>query len=158
MGVGPFYVNDQPIDDYIYRGRRVDLTLRIGVSYWRGVQLELIQPVSPGNTFYSRALKRAPDKLNHYATRVPDIAAAVRNQKLEKFVVHTGGTTGLKFAYLEDYLPDGTTLELMQVQESTLPAFAAMEAICRTWDGERPVRTMAEFMTDMGAQRKPAVQ
>jgi len=158
MGVGPFYVADQPIDNYIYRGKPVDLKLRIGVSYWRGMQLELIQPVSRGTSFYSRALKRAPDKLNHYATLVQDIGTVVRNQNLDKFVVHTGGTPGLKFAYLENYLPDGTTLELMQVQESVLPAFAAMEAICRTWDGARPLRTMAELATDIGALKKPATQ
>jgi hypothetical protein len=158
MGVGPFYVNDQPIDDYVFRGKRVDLKLRIAVSYWRGVQLELIQPISPGDTFYSRALKRTPGKLNHYATRVTDVAAVVKSRNLEKYLVHTGATPGLKFAYMEDYLPDGTTLELMQIQDSTLSAFAAMEAICRTWDGTRPVRTMTEFMADIGVLRKAAAR
>lgn len=151
VGIGPFYVMENPIDEYVYRGKRTDLTLRIAVSYWRDMQIELIQPVSSAPSFYSESLRTSPDKLNHYAVLVPDMDVAVANLQAERYVVHRGVTPTLSFTYLEHYLPDGTTLELMQTPQQMLQAFEGIKAICRTWDGSRPLRTLADLTSDLAA-------
>ena len=157
VGVGPFYQFDQPIDDYVFRGKPVNLRIKTAVSYWHDIQIELIQQVSPEESLYTEALRTAPNKLNHYATLVPDIDAGVTALDAEKYVVHRGGTAGgLKFVYLEKYLPDGSHLELMQVPAANLVAFDGMKAVCQAWDGTKPLRTMAELMTDLGALSKSA--
>ncbi len=153
MGVGPFYVIEQRVKDYRYRGKPMDLELRIAVSYWGPLQIELIQPLSGEDSFYHRALKVAPDRLNHVAVLVSDIDATVKTLNAEKYVVQTGGSHALKFAYLENYLPDGSTFELMQMEDFALPSLAGMAAVCRAWDGTRLLRPMADFMADLTALR-----
>jgi hypothetical protein len=59
--------------------------------------------------------------------------------------------TGLKFVYLEEYLPGGLHLELIEAQESTLAAFAGMEKLARNWDGRDPVRPMSRIQDDLVA-------
>jgi Glyoxalase/Bleomycin resistance protein/Dioxygenase superfamily len=159
MGVGPFYMFEAPIQNYIYRGKPTPLTLRTGVSYWQGMQIELIQQTSSAPTFYTEALRKAPERLNHFAVMVPDIDAAIASLDAAKYVVHSGGTDGgLTFKYLENYLPDGTTLEFMSAPQNNLMAFEGMKAVSRAWDGTKPLRTMTDLMSDLGALAKGAQQ
>jgi hypothetical protein len=151
VGVGPFYLIDQVVDDYVYRGRPMDLRLRVGVSYWGDTQIELIELVDGGDSLYAEAVSDAPGKLNHYAVMVPDIDAEVRDHDLARRVLHTGGTPGLRFLYLENYLPDGSHLELMQASPSILQAFEGMKGATRAWDGDRPVRSLDDLAEDLGA-------
>lgn len=156
VDVGPFYILDSiAFDDYRYRGVRTELELCLGFAYWGSVQVELIQPLNTADTLYTRALKTAPGKLNHCATIVENIDELLNAHQLHDRVVHDGKMpTGVKFAYLEDYLPGGLHLELTQVQESSLQAFAGMQAIAKSWDGKRPLRAMSELGADLAALSK----
>jgi hypothetical protein len=80
--------------------------------------------------------------------------STARARNPQQCVVHTGDTPGLKFACLENYLADGTALEPMQLQPSTLPAFSATEASCLTGDGARSLWTLAKLTTDLAALGK----
>lgn len=158
IGIGPFYIFDQPIDNYVFRGKPTKLSMRTAVTYWQGLQMELIQQTSSDETFYSESLRKAPGKLNHVGVTVTDIDAAVASLDAAKYVVHCGGTTGgLTFAYLENYLPDGLTLELMAAPPENFPAFEGMKAIAQSWDGStKPLRTMQDLIADLGALAKSA--
>jgi hypothetical protein len=57
--------------------------------------------------------------------------------------------SGLKFVYLEEFLPGGLHLELMEPQENTLMAFAGMEKVSHHWDGRDPVRPMGAIAQDL---------
>jgi hypothetical protein len=154
-GVGPFYLVEQPVDDYVFRGNHQNLTLRIAVSYWNDLQIELIQPIKGEETFYSEALRNEPEKLNHYAVLVPDIDAMVRNFQLERFVVQQGIIPSVRFLYIEKYLPDQSVLEFMQVDQRALQGFEAIKAICRSWDGVKPIRAHDDLSHDIAALQKP---
>lgn len=159
LGIGPFYLVEQTLDEYSYRQRPVkDVKLRIAVSYWRDLQIELLQPLCSNKTFYSESLKAAPEKLNHYAVLVPDIEAAVREHQLEKHLVHKGRLGGIHFTYLGNYTPDGVALELMQVDAKTQEVLGALHALCRMWDRTRPVRLEADLMVDLGALSSKAAK
>lgn len=155
VGAGPFYVLDHiAMDQYYFRGVRTDVELRLAFGYWGSLQIELIQPLGHSDTLYSRALRSTAGQLNHCATVVADIDGLLARRQLQNRVVQAGKMpTGLKFVYLEEYLPGGQHLELIEAQESTVMAFAAMEAASRRWDGKTPVRPMAQLQQDLAATR-----
>jgi Glyoxalase/Bleomycin resistance protein/Dioxygenase superfamily len=155
VGAGPFYVLDRiAMDQYYYRGVHTPVEMRLAFGYWGSIQVELIQPLSDTDTLYSRALRDTAGQLNHCATVVKNIDALLAANKLQSRVIQAGTMpTGLKFVYLEEYLPGGQHLELIEAQEGTLMAFAGMQAASRTWDGRNPLRPMAQLQQDLAASR-----
>lgn len=155
VGAGPFYVMDRiEMDQYYYRGVRTDVAMRLAFGYWGSIQIELIQPLSDTDTLYSRALRSSAGKLNHCATVVSDIDTLLARRQLQNRVIQSGAMpTGLKFVYLEEHLPGGLHLELIEAQESTLLAFAGMEKVSRQWDGKDPVRPVTRLQSDLAALR-----
>jgi methylmalonyl-CoA/ethylmalonyl-CoA epimerase len=155
VGAGPFYLIDSMVfDQYYYRGIRTDLEMRIALGYWNNMQIELIQPLSDTDTLYNRALRSSPGRLNHCATVVGDVDALLERHQLQERVIHSGKMpTGVKFVYLEEYLPGSLHLELIEAQQDTLMAFAGMEKASLQWDGEGPVRPIARLQDDLAALR-----
>ena len=156
VGAGPFYVIDRmPMDQYYYRGVRTDMELRLAFGYWAGLQIELIEPLGSADTLYSRALRDAPGKLNHCATVVADIDLLLAQRCLEDRVIQSGKmASGLKFVYLDEYLPGGLHLELIEATESMLGGFTGMQAASRHWDGQDPVRPIARLQEDLARLRQ----
>ena len=155
LSAGPFYLLDNMIfDQYYFRGIRTDLEMCLAFGYWNNMQIELIKPINDADTLYSRALRSSPGKLNHCATVVPDVDALLTRRQLQDRVIQSGKMpTGLKFVYLEEYLPGGLHLELIEAQQDTLMAFAGMEPASRHWDGNEPVRPIARLQEDLAALR-----
>jgi hypothetical protein len=153
LGVGPFYVLDRVgMDQYYFRGRRVDVELCLGFGYWHGMQIELIQPLDEADTLYRRALHSSAGRLNHVASIVSDLDGLLASRGLQERVIQRGDmASGLKFVYLEEFVPGGLHLELVQAQESTLMAFAGMEKAARHWDGRNAVRPMSALGEDLAA-------
>ena len=153
VGAGPFYLLDSMVfDQYYFRGKRMALEMRLAFGYWNHMQIELITPLNDADTLYSRALRKSPGKLNHCATVVADVDALLARHRLQDRVIQSGKMpTGLKFVYLEEYLPGGLHLELIEAQEATLMAFAGMEKASRHWDGEEPVRAITRLQDDLAA-------
>jgi hypothetical protein len=153
VGAGPFYILDRiRMEEYYYRGVRTPVELRLAFGYWGGIQIELIQPLDEADTLYSRALKSAPGKLNHCATVVSDIDGLLAAGDLKSRVIQSGSMpTGLKFVYLEEYLPDGLHLEFIQPVGAALQAFEGMEAIARNWDGVGPLRPVSALAQDLAS-------
>src|SRR5882757_271025 len=151
VGVGPFYVLDRILmEQYFFRGVRMDVELRLSFGYWNGIQIELIQQLNDSDSLYRRAQRSSAGKLNHFATLVSDLDALLTSRQLHKRVIQNGSQpSGLKFAYLEEFLPGGLHLELMEPQENTLMAFAAMEKIALHWDGRHPVRPISDVAQDL---------
>lgn len=154
-GAGPFYVMDHQLDSYVYRGVPTPLRLRIAFGYWADMQIELIQPLDAADSLYSRALETDAGKLNHYACLVDDLDGLLARRGLQDRVLQSGQMpTGLKFVYLEAFIPGGLHLELIQPPASTLAAFQGMEALARRWDGRDPVRSGAALAEDLAALAK----
>jgi Glyoxalase/Bleomycin resistance protein/Dioxygenase superfamily len=151
VGVGPFYVLDRiAMDEYYYRGKRTDVEVCLGFGYWGSVQVELIQPLGDTDTLYSRALQSSAGALNHCATVVSDIDKLLKSRNLENRIIQSGSmATGVKFVYLDSYLPGGQHLELIQATPETQAAFAGMEALGRQWDGRNPVRSASDMAEDL---------
>ncbi len=155
-GAGPFYTLDQlEMDQYYYRGERTDLTMSLAFGYWGDIQVELIHPLNEADTLYTRALKDAPGKLNHLATVVSDLDALLSRHQLNDRVIQSGKMpTGLQFVYLEEHVPGGLHLELIEAQDSTLQAFEGMKQIAAQWDGSHPLRPMSAVGDDLAALKR----
>jgi methylmalonyl-CoA/ethylmalonyl-CoA epimerase len=155
VGAGPFYLLDHiAMDQYYFRGVRTTAELRLAFGYWGDQQIELIQPVGNADTLYSRAVQVSAGKLNHVATVVSDIDSLLEGRKLQDRVIQSGKMpTGLKFVYLEEYIPGGLHLELIEAQESTLMAFKGMQAASARWDGKNPVRPMSQLQQDLAGAK-----
>jgi Glyoxalase/Bleomycin resistance protein/Dioxygenase superfamily len=153
LGAGPFYMLEGlPMDDYYYKGVKRKIELCLAFGYWGSMQIELITQVDQVESLYSDALKTAEGKLNHVATIVDDLDAVVAADGLSEQIIHHGSMpTGQKFAYLNQYLPGGLHLELIESQESSLQAFAGMQAVASGWDGLRPIRSMNTLGDDIAA-------
>ena len=153
VGAGPFYVLDQQsFDNYNYRGTPTALELSMAFGYWGEMQVELITPLNDTDNLYTAALKAAPGRLNHYATVVSDLDGLLARYNLEERVIHSGAMpSGLQFVYLEEYMPGGLHLELIEPPAGGMDAFEGMKAYARTWDGKNPVRPMAELGADLAA-------
>ncbi len=152
-GVGPFYTLDRNrMEDYYYRGVRMPVEMRLAFGYWHGVQIELIQPLGEADSLYRRAVQTSAGKLNHLATVVSDLEGLLTRHALQDQVIQRGSmSSGVNFVYLEEYVPGGLHLELIEAPESTLAAFAGMEKSARHWDGRDPLRPITQLGTDLAA-------
>lgn len=153
VGAGPFYLLDSvTLDHYQFRGTESKLELALGFGYWNEMQIELIHPLSKEDSLYTHALRDAPGQLNHMATLVTDLEAALDENKLRDKVVQAGGMPDdQRFVYLERYLPGGFHLELLQAPQSTLGFFDMMQTVARHWQGGKPVRSVQSLMDDYNA-------
>jgi Glyoxalase/Bleomycin resistance protein/Dioxygenase superfamily len=153
VGAGPFYVLDRNrMDNYYYRGVRMEVETRLAFGYWHGVQVELIQPLDNADSLYNRALRSCAGQLNHMAVIVSDLNGLLARHKLEQRVIQRGDmASGVKFVYLEEYLPGGHHLELIDAPQSTLMAFAGMQKVARQWDGRNAIRPMSQVGKDLAA-------
>ena len=151
VGVGPFYILERnAMDQYHYRGQRIDIELKLAFAYCGGIQIELIQQLNEADTLYSRATRNSAGKLNHFASVVSDLDGLLARRKLENRVIQSGKMpSGVKFVYLEEFAPGGQHLELIQPSENALMGFAGMEAVARHWDGKSPLRPMSALGNDL---------
>jgi hypothetical protein len=156
VGVGPFYILERNVmEDYYYRGQRMTIELKLGFAYWGSVQVELIQQINDAPSFYRDAARTGLDGINHLACIVSGVDSILERRRLKDRVVQSGRmNTGVSFVYLETYAPGGLHLELIDAPAETLMAFAGMEAVSRSWDGSRPLRSMEAFGEDMMALKK----
>lgn len=156
VGAGPFYVMDHlAMENYYYRGKHTPIEMRMAFGYWGPMQIELIQPLGSATSLYSDALKTGADKLNHCATFINgSLDELLDTHDLRKCIIHEGHMpTGLKFAYLDSYLPDGSHLELIQATEEARMGFQGMQAIHAQWDKQtRPIRPIADLGKDLGSR------
>jgi hypothetical protein len=154
VGVGPFYLVDITLEEYIYRGKSGECDLRLALSHWGDMQIELIEPVGAAVTLYSDVLPSEDGKLNHYGILVEDIDKAIDDTNMRDLVLQSGCSNGTKFVYLEKYVPGGYHLELIQLAESSKQAMSAMITACGRWDGSRPLRSMSELAEDIANLRQ----
>lgn len=152
VGAGPFYVNEVTLEGYLYRGRPASCPLRIAVGYWGDIQVELIEPASDDDNLYNRALPEENGRLNHCATHVPDLATVLDGCNLHDRVLQSGHVaSGAKFVYLDNYLPGGLHLELIQFPQGGDALFPLMAEAARQWDGSNPIRPGSAIMEDLAA-------
>jgi methylmalonyl-CoA/ethylmalonyl-CoA epimerase len=137
FGIGPwhFYLYEKPfVANMTRNGNAADYSMRVALSYFGPMRIELIQPLA-GDTVYGDFVKKHGYGIQHLGVLVDDMSAAIREAE-EAGIAMTQDGSGFgpdgdgHYAYLDTEDSIATTIELIQrpkgrkVPEKIYPADA----------------------------------
>ena len=148
MGVGPFWGFKNVALKSHLQNQTSDVLMHVGLAYQTGVQIELIQQVnpeeapSPYSEFYQTD---APQVFQQFGYHSHDIEAD-REKALAMGLQELGyveSQTQSKYYYFDHPTFAGMVIELMEVDQMTIDAFAMCANEAETWDGSDPYRLIS---------------
>ncbi len=121
FGIGPwhFYTYGKPLVPHMTRhGKPADYTMRIALSYFGDMRVELIEQVA-GDTVYEEFIERHGYGIQHLGVLVEDVHEAIAQAEAAGLrMVQDGAGFGPDgdghYAYLDTEDAIGTTIELIQ--------------------------------------------
>ena len=121
FGIGPWhiYTYAQPlVNQMTYHGKPADYAMKIGLSYFGPMRIELIQPLS-GESIYADFIKEHGYGVHHFGLLVDDMPSALDlAQEAGYEMIMDGSGFGLDgdghYAYLDTEEKLGVTLELIE--------------------------------------------
>jgi hypothetical protein len=124
-GIGPFFIADGRPVYWREQGQNRDRTLKLGLAYHQGIQVELLEP-GTGSDFYTNSLDpNGKPVVHHLGFLVNDVDASADKLKAAgrdlcvRGQLKAIGLTG-DFAYM-DKSDDGLFLELIRVKLFGIP-------------------------------------
>lgn len=124
FGIEPWqiYTYGKPlVKQMTYRGKPGEYTMRIGLSYFGPMRIELIQPLS-GDSIYQEFIEKHGYGVHHFGLLVDDMGASLELAKKAGYpMIMDGFGFGLDgdghYAYLDTEDALGVTLELISRPE-----------------------------------------
>lgn len=121
FGIGPWHVYTyaQPlVREMTYHGEQANYSMRIGLSYFGPMRIELIQPLS-GDSVYADFIREHGYGVHHFGLIVDDMQAALQKTNAAGVeMLMDGSGFGLDgdghYTYLDTEKDLGVTLELIQ--------------------------------------------
>lgn len=113
-GIGPFRIFNLDIPEATLHGKTVPMQIRVALSRFGPVQLELVE-LPEGESIYHEFLETRGEGLHHLGFFVADIEKEIA--KLERMgigVLQGGKVPGMSFAYMDTEGPGGFIIELLQ--------------------------------------------
>lgn len=146
LGVGPFYVTERvPYAEIHYRGRAIELEMRVAIAYHGAMQIEVIEQTGGDASMFTDFLEARGDGLQHVCAVTDDLAALTARFADRGIGILQGGRTmaGIPFAYF-DTDPDqsGRVLEVVQPTPGLTRFFNKLELAARDWDGQDAIRSL----------------
>lgn len=128
FGIGPwhFYTYGKPLVPRMTRkGEPADYTMRVALSYFGPMRIELIEQVE-GDTVYSEFIEKHGYGIQHLGVLVDDMQAAIKEAEEAGYkMVMDGAGFGPDddghYAYLDTEEELGTTIELIQRPKGRKP-------------------------------------
>ena len=114
---GPFTVFEYTMEDCTYRGKRVDLALKMAVNNEGPLEIELIQPTQ-GESPWTEQLANHGEGLHHVRFRVDDVESKLEELSGKGFetLLYKRLRPELAFAYLQTPPSfGGHVIELLQM-------------------------------------------
>lgn len=151
-GVGPFFfVKDQPLHDFRYRGEHSPLSMSVALAHSGGVQIELIQLNNDAPSAFRDFLEAGQEGLQHVAFWTTDFDADLRRAHERGLEVLQSGRSGSgapdeRFVYFTAEAHPGTVIELSETSGRKGALFRAVEEAARDWDGTDPIRDMTTLL------------
>lgn len=152
LGVGPFfYIEDQPLNDFVYRGVPSGPRFSVALAHSGGVQVELIQQHNEEPSAFLDFRYHGEEGLQHVAFWTEDFDRDLRRAHEQGLEVLQSGRSGSggpneRFAYFTSPDPRCTVVELSETLGRKAALFRAVEDAARDWDGADPVRDMAALL------------
>lgn len=118
-GLGPFRVVEVDIKDFIYKGKRSDCRLKVGVMAGPPISIEMIQ-VLKGETPHSDFIKEKGEGVHHLGFHVDDLEGVLAEFAKEGInpVFRGGVPDKSEFAYLDTDKLVGLTIEVSQLSKN----------------------------------------
>ena len=128
FGIGPWhiYTYEQPlVSKMTYHGEPADYSMRIGLSYFGPMRIELIQPLA-GESVYADFIAKHGYGLHHFGLLVEDMDAALSEARTAGYEMTMDGSGfGLDgdghYAYLDTEDRLGVILELISRPARRVP-------------------------------------
>jgi catechol 2,3-dioxygenase-like lactoylglutathione lyase family enzyme len=152
LGVGPFfYIEDQPLNDFVYRGVPSRPRFSVALAHSGGVQIELIQQRDDEPSAFRDFLADGEEGLQHVAFWTEEFdrdQRLARDRGLEPLQSGRSGSGGPneRFAYFTAPDARGPVVELSETLGRKAVLFRSVEAAALDWDGREPVRDMRTLL------------
>lgn len=145
LGVGPWFVREASPQNIMYRGKAMELKMKTAFANSGSLQIELIQDITDGPTFYREALHFGHEGIHHIAFW-QEIDKYDETCKIfagagfkEVFSGESDGPTG-RFAYYENTGCPGTLIEISSLGEVKAARWKKIREAAAEWDGSAPIR------------------
>ncbi|MFE4501988.1 VOC family protein [Rhodococcus sp. NPDC056743] len=152
VGVGPFFfVEDQPLNDFLFRGEPSAPRFSVALAHSGSAQIELIQQHNNEPSAFREFTDRGLEGLQHVAYWTTDFDRHLTESKQRGLVELQSGRSGSgapdeRFVYFEESAYPGTVVELSEVSGRKGNLFRAIEAASQGWDGSDPIRDMRKVL------------
>ena len=155
-GVGPFYVAEFEHRDIIFRGRSIgNLSIKVAFGYRNDLQYELIEPLQGVGAFFEELLDGRREAFHHtYQSTCEDYDAVIARYAANGESVAYCGVAGedVRFAFIDATARLGHFIELLETARmqddgsaAILRAYDRMREAAQGWNGDRPIRPLAEL-------------
>lgn len=152
IGVGPFFrIADQPLVDFVHRGRPSAMRIAVALAQSGGIQIELIQPLDDEPSAFTEFRHRCGEGLQHVAFWTDEFDAVTARAQRRGLVPVQSGRSGSggpneRFAYFETPDAGAPMIEISETLGRKARLFEAVARVARGWDGSDPVRDMTELV------------
>jgi hypothetical protein len=145
LGVGPWFVVREYVQQVTYRGEPCEITISIALANSGDLQVELIHQHGETPSIFTEFLDSGREGLHQLTWWPDDFDAAVAAAEAAGWpVVWSGGDeTTTRFAYVEP--PAGgpaTVYELMELTDVTRGMGTFVRDAATNWDGTDPIRNV----------------
>lgn len=141
--IGPwFYEAELRYDGFTYRGQPGHLELAVALANSGEMQLELIQPISPGPSMFHDFLESGGEGMHHWCAWPKDFdhyLAAAANAGLT--VGQLGDSPRGRWAYFVNEAHPGSLIEVSEASPTRRAINDAVRQAAVDWDGRDPIRT-----------------
>ena len=147
LGVGPFFLNEMNSEDYEgfrYRGGNGTLQMRLAWAQSKEGQIELIEVKSREANVYHDLI--SPEKTGfHHIGIWSDDYEADKSALEKKYEIAMDMGTNTNICYFDTTKVSGNMIELIERNEGIVGLFGLIKKAADTWDGTKPLRSMAEL-------------
>jgi methylmalonyl-CoA/ethylmalonyl-CoA epimerase len=116
FGIGPFRVIDGSMEGVLWRGKPINVKLKVAFARSGPLQVELIQPVG-GKNIYTEFLESNGEGLHHLGFQVDDLEAMLvefAKDGIQPIFHQSLPHLGIAFAYLNTDKIGGVIFELIE--------------------------------------------
>jgi hypothetical protein len=120
--------------------------MKVAITQAGGVQVELIQPTTDSPCAYRDSVPAGATGFHHMCVWTHDIESDTRYfESLGYPTANIGKAGRSRFAYYDTRPLMGCMLEVVEHKPEIAAMFDRIATLARDWDGERPVRDMADL-------------
>ncbi len=152
VGVGPFFfVDDQPLNDFVFRGRPSRPRFSVALAQSGNAQIELIQQHNDQPSAFREFTDRGLLGLQHVAYWTTEFDRVLAESTERGLTELQSGRSGSgapdeRFVYFEEGPYPGTVIEVSEISGRKGDLFRAIDAASQGWDGTDPVRDMRKVL------------